>query len=374
MTVGANGPAASNGSDLVPEIPKTCKAGVVINEGPDFTVRVEEVPVPEPGPDEVLLKLNITGLCYSDIHYMLHDLGTSKMSDCGVRSPGHEGAGVVVKVGSNVKNVKVGDRGGVKPIWGTCGSCQMCWDHKTEVYCRKQKLTGLHCPGTYQQYITSPANYMTRIPDGVPDEVAGPIMCSASTIFRSLEEANLLPGSWACFPGGGGGVGIQGIQLAKAFGLRPVAVDTGADKRDLCIRMGAEAFVDFKECSDVVREVIYITDGEGAHGVFVTAPAAYRDAVAYTGRRVGAKVMCIGLPPAGTVFLGADAHEFMFRNLSISGTLVSSMRDADRTLDFAKRGMLKPIYEKWPIDKLPEAVEKLRKGQVAGRIIIDFNQ
>lgn len=78
---------------------------------------------------------------------MLHDLGMSKMSDCGVRSPGHEGAGVVVKVGSNVKNVKVGDRGGVKPIWSTCGSCQMCWDHKTEVYCRKQKLTGLHCPG-----------------------------------------------------------------------------------------------------------------------------------------------------------------------------------------------------------------------------------
>lgn len=90
-------------------------------------------------------------------------------------------------------------------------------------------------------------------------------------------------------------MGIQGIQLAKAFGLRPVAIDTGADKRDLCIRMGAEAFVDFKECSDVVREVINITDGEGAHGVFVTAPAAYRNAVAYTGRRVGAKVMCIGL-------------------------------------------------------------------------------
>jgi len=123
-------------------------------------------------------------------------------------------------------------------------------------------------------------------------------MCSASTVYRSLEQANLLPGSWACFPGGGGGVGIQGIQLAKAFGLRPVAVDTGADKRDLCMRLGAEAFVDFKECSsgdDVVRKVIDITDGVGAHGVFVTAPAAYKDAVAFTGKRVGAKVMCIGI-------------------------------------------------------------------------------
>lgn len=184
MTVAVNGSAtSSNGSDSAPEIPKTCKAGVVVNGGPDFTVRVEEVPVPEPGeyiqklqyllewqkkknpvhgtqdihqwtlmpidpgPDEVLLKLNVTGLCYSDFHYMLNDLGTGKMSDCGVRSPGHEGAGVVVKVGSNVTDVKVGDRGGVKPVWGTCGSCRMCWDHRTEMYCPKVKMTGLHCPG-----------------------------------------------------------------------------------------------------------------------------------------------------------------------------------------------------------------------------------
>ncbi|KAH8802556.1 putative alcohol dehydrogenase [Xylogone sp. PMI_703] len=354
-------------------IPKTCKAGVVINEGPNFTVEIEEVPVPEPEPDEVLLRLNVTGLCFSDIHYMINDIGLGKMSDFGVRSAGHEGVGVVVKIGSNVKNFKVGDRGGIKPIWSTCGSCEMCWDHRTEMYCRKALMTGIHRAGTYQQYITSPANYLTPIPDEVSDEVAAPIMCSACTIHHSLEEANLPTGSWACFPGGGGGVGIQGIQLAKAMGLRPIAIDTGAAKRDLCLRMGAEVFIDFKKSTDPVAEVINATDGIGAHGVFVTAPAAYRDAVGLTGLRVGAKIMCIGLPPVGSTLLSVPPELFIAKKLTLSGTLVSSMRDARLALEYAKRGLLKPIYEKWPIDKLPQAVEKLRSGQVVGRIIIDFN-
>ncbi|KAF2176491.1 alcohol dehydrogenase [Zopfia rhizophila CBS 207.26] len=353
-------------------IPKTCKAGVVFNEGMNFKVVVKEVPVPEPGPNEVLIKLNTTGLCGSDLHYMMNDLAMPKMSQFGVRSPGHEGAGVVVKIGANVRNFKVGDRAGIKPVWDTCGACELCWGDK-ETYCDSVKLTGLVTPGTYQQYVVSPARYTTPIPEGVSDEVAAPVMCSASTMYRSLVESQLRPGDWAVFPGGSGGVGIQGIQLAKAMGFRPIAVDSSDEKRELCLRLGAEAFFDFCETKDVPGEVVKTTDGKGAHAVFVTAPQAYKDAHAYLGTRVGAKIMCIGLPPPGTVLLGADPSAYVFRNFSISGTLVGSMRDTDKALDFARRGMLKPIYEKWPIDRLPEALEKLKEGKVAGRCVIDFN-
>jgi D-arabinose 1-dehydrogenase-like Zn-dependent alcohol dehydrogenase len=113
-------------------------------------------------------------------------------------------------------------------------------------------------------------------------------------MVQSLEKSGLKPGNWAVFPGGGGGVGIQGVQIAAAMGMRPIAIDTGSDKRELCLSLGAEVFIDFKEVDDVPQRVVEIADG-GAHGVFVTAPQAYKDAIAYTGSRPGARVMCIGL-------------------------------------------------------------------------------
>jgi len=121
--------------------------------------------------------------------------------------------------------------------------------------------------GTYQQYITSPAKYTSRIPDGVPDEVAGPIMCSASTMHRALIDSRLKPGNWVVFPGGGGGVGIQGVQLAKAMGMRPIVIDGGEAKEKLSMEMGAEAFIDFTKTKDVAEEVKRIAGGVGAHGV-----------------------------------------------------------------------------------------------------------
>jgi len=191
-------------------------------------------------------------------------------------------------------------------------------------------------------------------------------------MVQSLEKSGLQPGNWAVFPGGGGGVGIQGVQIAAAMGMRPIAIDTGSDKRELCLSLGAEVFIDFKEVDDVPQRVVEIADG-GAHGVFVTAPQAYKDAIAYTGSRPGARVMCIGLPPAHTVLLGADPSQYVLQNLTISGTVVGSMMDTEKALDLARRGKLRPIYEKWPIDKLVEALDKLKRGQVAGRCIVDFN-
>jgi D-arabinose 1-dehydrogenase-like Zn-dependent alcohol dehydrogenase len=115
-------------------------------------------------------------------------------------------------------------------------------------------------------------------------------MCSASTIYTSLKTANLRPGQWAVFPGGGGGVGIQGVQLADAMGLRPIVVDTGNDKEKLAKSLGAEYFIDFKKVEDVAAEIVKIADGVGAHGVFVTAPQSYPSALSYLGSRVGGKV------------------------------------------------------------------------------------
>jgi propanol-preferring alcohol dehydrogenase len=363
----------SNGSDAKTyDIPKKCKAGVVVNEGPDFTVEVQEVDVPEIGPDDVLIKLNCTGICHSDIHFMAADWGIGKMSDFGTRCAGHEGAGVIVKVGANVKSLKTGQRAGFKPIADTCGTCEQCRTDK-ECYCSNAVLTGLHTDGTYKQYVKSPEKYTTTIPDGVSDYVAGPIMCSASTIYTSLKASGLKPGDWAVFPGGGGGVGIQGVQLAEAMGFRPIVVDTGSEREKLVKELGAEHFVDFKTSPDSAKEVVELADGIGAHGVFVTAPQSYGAALSYLGSRVGGQIMCIALPTAGTNNITIAPAQIIFRGQGIKGTLVSSMADVDETLKFAQRGKLRLKPTVVGLSKFNESCQALRNGKVAGRIVVDFN-
>lgn len=197
---------------------------------------------------------------------------------------------MVVKVGNNVQGWSVGDRAGIKPLWDVCHNCEQCWNGR-ENYCPKGVYTGLVAEGTYRQYVTSPAIYTSRIPDGVPDEVAGPIMCSASTMHRALIDSGLRAGNWVVFPGGGGGVGIQGVQLAKAMGMRPIVIDSGEAKRKLSLELGAEAFVDFKEHEDVATKVKEVADGVGAHGVLITAYQAYKDAFGYIGDRIGSKIV-----------------------------------------------------------------------------------
>lgn len=145
------------------DIPKTCRAGCVGERGANFTISVEDVQVPTPGPNEILLKLNATGICYSDLHYMLEDIGMPSMSTFGVRSPGHEGAGVVVAVGKDVNpdQWKIGDRGGVKPMWNTCGACEMCWDGLHETYCQQAVATGLMVAGESFLLPLNPASIIT---------------------------------------------------------------------------------------------------------------------------------------------------------------------------------------------------------------------
>ena len=158
------------------------------------------------------------------------------------------------------------------------------------------------------------------------------------------------------------------------MGMRPIVIDSGDAKNKLSKEMGAEEFVDFKEHSDVAARVKEVADGIGAHGILVTAYQAYKDAFSYIGDRIGAKIMCIALPPAGAVNLGTDPNFFVFKNVSVIGTLVGTMQDTAAALEYARRGLLKGIAEVRGLSRFDESVQALRRGEVAGRIVIDFNK
>ena len=174
--------------------------------------------------------------------------------------------------------------------------------------------------------------------------------------------------------------------------MRPIVVDGGEEKKKLSLELGAEAFVDFREHQDPAEKVKEICDGIGAHGVLVTAYQAYKsksltstllasltnsartDSWSFIGDRRGGRIMCIALPPAGTNHMTNEPSFFIFRNLHVIGTLVGTMQDTAAALEYAKRGLLKPISEVRGMSKFAESVEQLRRGEVAGRIVIDFNK
>lgn len=188
-----------------------------------------------------------------------------------------------------------------------------------------------------------------------------------------LVESGLRAGQRAVFIGAAGGVGHMGVQIAKAMGLRVIGVDGGDGKEELCFKLGCEAFIDFRHSKDVAADVIRITNGKGAHGVFVTAssPSAY--AVAPRMARIGGKIMCVGMPSLGTAVAGDDPMYLILRNLKVIGTLTGSRQDTAEALDLAARGLLTPIYEVFSISELPKALITLSQGKVNGRCVVDFN-
>lgn len=131
---------------------------------------------------------------------------------------GHEGAGVVVAVGDNMNEQwKIGDRAGVKWVWSTCGHCEFCTNGTDELHCPNQQNSGVTVPGTFQQYVVADGRYTSKLPDGVKDEEAGPIMCGGVTSYTACKRSCVRPGQWIVVPGAGGGLGHFAIQYSKAM-------------------------------------------------------------------------------------------------------------------------------------------------------------
>lgn len=310
------------------ELPKTQKAAIKQGSGDSATIAIKEIAVPEPSPDQILVKINYSGLCASD-KSLLHDEWSFRMADCTNGIAGHEGAGNVVAVGSNVQDLwQVGNRAGVKWIASVCRKCEFCTNGQDECACPKQLNSGFTIAGTFQEYCLTDARYATKLPDGVKDEEAGPIMCGGVTAYTACKRSKVLPGQWIVIPGAGGGLGHFGVQYAKHMGMRVIAVDGGDEKRDLCLKLGAEKFIDFTTCSDIASEVMKITT-YGAHGVIVfsATKAGYEQAPHLL--RPNGTMVCVGLPKDPTIVAGASPILMCLKKLNIVGSVVGTLKDVE---------------------------------------------
>lgn len=171
------------------------RAVVVINAGPEARIEIQDVSIPQLKDDEVLVKLTHSGVCHSDVSFTYGDWKDLGFTFEGSQTPGHEGIGTVVAVGSYVSALKLGDRVGIKWIRRVCGVCHYCEAGK-ENWCESQTHSGRTTSGSFQQYVTAPANYVPIIPPEISGEHAGPLLCAGSTMYSALKTLNVTPGDW----------------------------------------------------------------------------------------------------------------------------------------------------------------------------------
>ncbi|AEQ07420.1 alcohol dehydrogenase AdhP [Corynebacterium pseudotuberculosis 258] len=342
------------------DFPEAFTAAVVDNFGPELNIH--DVVLPEPGPNQALVKLVASGICHTDLHAAEGDWPVKPEPPF---VPGHEGVGEVVKLGPGHHRVQLGDMVGNVWLWSACGECEYCRAGR-ETLCNDAEYGGYTVDGSFGEYMLVDTRYCARIPEGSgPVEVA-PILCAGVTVYKGLKETECKPGQYMVISGIGG-LGHIAVQYAVAMGMRVIAVDIADEKLELARKHGAEFAVNaLKE--DPVESINAFTSG-GAHGVLVTAvhPQAFGQAIGMA--RKGGTIVFNGLPPGE---FPAPIFEIVFKGLTIRGSLVGTRQDLEEALDFYARGMIKPTVTECKLGDVNSVFADMHKGKVDGRMAIRY--
>jgi propanol-preferring alcohol dehydrogenase len=211
---------------------------------------------------------------------------------------GHEGVGVVVKIGENVAESMLGQRVGVKWLHSACGLCSECQSDSSN-HCIKPVFTGLHVQGTLQQYVVADSRYLTKIPGNLPGEIASPLLCAGLTMMGGIAklDKHIPSDGWVVISGSGGGLGHIGVQIASRLrGFKVIAVDSGSSKRELSLQCGAQEFIDF--ATENVEERVKEITAEGAHACLIVSGSEAAFELAPKLVRNKGLLVIIGLPAA----------------------------------------------------------------------------
>lgn len=324
---------------------------------------IEDVPVPNPLPDEVLVEVHACGVCHSDLHIIDGDLPGFRNATLAHLIPGHEVVGKVVRCGPAVSTLQVGDRIGVPWLYRACGKCEQCREGNENLCRDNAAVTGMTVHGGFAQFMCANAEYAVRIPEGLRDDEAAPLLCAGVTSYRALKKAKIAAGQRvAVF--GIGGLGHLAVQLARAMQAEVFAVDVGEDKLAFARALGANHSLNAADPENlkVLRRV------GGMHAAVVTsaAPAAY--AAALKGLRPNGTLCVVGLPAEPLAFqalalVSAEAH--------IVGSAVGTREDLRAVLDLAARGLVRCHVQVSALSQVNAVFESMRRGTIQGRMVLD---
>ncbi|WP_248324167.1 alcohol dehydrogenase AdhP [Caballeronia sp. Sq4a] len=322
-------------------------------------LRIEEVPVPTPGRNEILVKIAASGVCHTDIHAADGDWPVKPTLPF---IPGHEGVGYVAAVGADVTQVKEGDRVGVPWLYTACGHCEHClsgW----ETLCHAQKNTGYSVNGGYAEYVLADPDYVGHLPKQVAFDQIAPILCAGVTVYKGIRVTDTRPGQWLAISGIGG-LGHVAVQYAIAMGLHVVAVDVDPAKLALARDLGAKLAIDASlgDPAAVIQKEI-----GGVHGVLVTAVSRSAFAQALGMVRRGGTVSLNGLPPGD---FPLPIFSTVLNGITVRGSIVGTRRDLQEALDFAAEGKVRAHIRRDRLENINSVIADLKSGKVDGRVVL----
>jgi propanol-preferring alcohol dehydrogenase len=323
-------------------------------------LQIRDVEAGRPGPGQVLVKIEASGLCHTDIHAAHGDWPVKPKLPL---IPGHEGVGRIVEVGDGVGELAVGDRVALPWLAQACGRCRSCVAG-AETYCTSPQYMGYTIDGGYAEYTIGYASHVVRVPDSVSSVDAAPITCAGVTTFAALKSANPQPAETVMVVGLGG-LGHLGLQYGKVFGGRTIAVDVEDAKLDLARELGADEVVDAR--GDQIAQVQSLG---GADVALVTVPSPRAMQAAHACLNPRGRLVLVGLPADNT--LSIPVFETVLRGIQVMGSLVGTRNDLADCFALHASGRTRVITETRPLESVNECFDEVLAGKVPARLVFDF--
>ena len=335
-------------------IPSTMKAAVLREYHQPLALA--EVSTPQPKEDEVLVRIEASGLCFTDVHIWKGEHAPPALP----LIMGHEGVGRVVALGPNAKRLKVGDRVGIGYVYGACGHCRDCLTGG-ENYCPDFDATGFSIQGCFAEYICLRDQWANIIPDGIDPVEVAPLMCAGAAAYASIKKTEVQAGDTVAIFGMGG-LGQYAVQIAKLKGLRVIAVDISASKLITAKELGADETVVADE-----RATEHIIALGGAHGCVNFAPVIATWPIMLSVCNPRARIVLTGVPAKEMSFY---TYQVVERGLSVVGSSASNRQEMNELLALAANGNVKGVINAVPFDDINDALTSLIEGRVEGRTVL----
>ncbi len=312
--------------------------------------------VPEPGRDQVRVRVQACGVCHSDSITVEGHMPIEYP-----RIPGHEVAGVVDAVGEGVEGYAPGDRVGVGWFGGCCFHCEPC-RRGNFIACENGKVSGISYDGGYAEMMVAPWEALARIPGDLSDADAAPLLCAGITTFNALRASVARPGDRVAILGVGG-LGHLGIQYAAKMGLEVVAIARGTDKEPLARELGAHHYVD-STAGDVAEA---LTALGGVQVVLATVTVADAMTATLGGIKPGGQLVVVGAPPDP---LAVPAFALIPGSSAVQGHASGTSRDSEDTLAFSALTGVRPRIETVPLAEAPAAYDRMMAGDARFRMVL----